>query len=39
MTADEICSPKEVSPSYFCGKCGTSGSEKSGLCDPKAIQA
>jgi DNA-directed RNA polymerase subunit RPC12/RpoP len=38
VRAEEVCKPQEVTPSYFCGKCGTSGSKKSGLCDPHAIQ-
>lgn len=39
MRAKEVCSPQEVTPTHFCGKCGTSGSEASGLCEPHSIQA
>ena len=37
MTAEEVCQPKEVTPSFYCKRCGTSGSEESGLCEPHAL--
>lgn len=37
ISAESVCKPVEVSPSFFCGKCGTSGSDKKKLCEPLKV--
>ncbi|WP_027362836.1 hypothetical protein [Desulfospira joergensenii] len=32
--AEDICNPVEMTPSFYCGKCGNSAVEEGALCDP-----
>jgi DNA-directed RNA polymerase subunit RPC12/RpoP len=38
MSAEAVCRPKEVTPSFYCKTCGSAASEKKSLCKPKALQ-